>query len=863
MNRMLINATQREELRVALVDGQRLYDLDIESPGREQRKSNIYKGRITRIEPSLEAAFVDYGADRQGFLPFKEVAREYFSESAQEKGGRATIAEALREGQELVVEIEKEERGNKGAALTTFVSLAGRYLVLMPNNPRAGGVSRRVEGKDRTEMREALSGLEVPAGMGLIVRTAGVGRQVEELQWDLNYLLHLWDAISRSAEARPAPFLIFQDSNIIIRAIRDYLRPDINEIIVDNERVHEQARGFMQQVMPENLRRLKLYTDRVPLFSRYQIESQIESAFTREVKLPSGGSISIDHSEALTAIDVNSARATKGADIEDTALNTNLEAVDELARQLRIRDLGGLIVIDFIDMGPSKNQRKVENRMHEALKMDRARVQLGRISRFGLMEMSRQRLRPSLGESSHMVCPRCSGCGSVRTVHSLALSILRLLEEEAMKDGTARVVAQTPVDVATFLLNEKRRAIEEVQTRNDVTIVVVPNMNLETPHYSIERVRRADVSEETERPVSYEMVEAVEESAETGEPRMRAPDEPAVRAIDRPPPAPARQPAPPSDAEMSATTAAVAAAAPAVNNGLLRRVWRALVGTGENAVPASAANDAPGESAPVAAPVNPPEAAPANTAGAAQPRQPGRGNDGRSRHERGRGQRREGGERRDGRRDGGQNRDRGERPQRSESTERPEQNEPRNRQDGQSRDPNRQRSRRGQRSRNSGEPGTTPSTDATAPTGAEPTSPPTASPAAGDAADTSDNPAAGGEAQTRDNNGGDGTERPRRQHQQRPPKERAPRDASDPSAPPSQPPAQHGGNGAGEGPAHSAPETPAPRPAESAAAPAPQPTEARPAAEPKPEPARTPAPEVRPEPARAPATTDGGQGTGE
>ncbi|MCU0971837.1 MAG: Rne/Rng family ribonuclease, partial [Gammaproteobacteria bacterium] len=453
MKRMLINATQPEELRVAIVDGQKLYNLDIETPGREQKKANIYKGRITRVEPSLEAAFIDYGADRHGFLPLKEVARSYFAEPAQQGGGRVAIQDALREGQEVVVQIDKEERGTKGAALTTFISLAGRYLVLMPNNPRAGGVSRRIEGEDRSELREAMSQLEIPEDMGLIVRTAGVGKTKEELQWDLDYLLQLWRAIEESTRERKAPYLVYQESNVIIRSIRDYLRSDIGEIVIDDPEVCEQARDFVRQVMPQFLRKVRLYEDEVPLFSRYQIESQIESAFQREVRLPSGGSIVIDHTEALTCVDINSARATKGADIEETALQTNLEAADEVARQLRLRDLGGLFVIDFIDMTPSRNQREVENRLKEALKEDRARVQIGRISRFGLLEMSRQRLRPSLGEATQQLCPRCEGHGFVRGVESLGLSILRIIEEQALKDSTAKIVAQLPVDVATFLLN--------------------------------------------------------------------------------------------------------------------------------------------------------------------------------------------------------------------------------------------------------------------------------------------------------------------------------------------------------------------------------------------------------------------------
>ncbi|KAB7627698.1 ribonuclease E [Alkalilimnicola sp. S0819] len=506
---MLINATQPEELRVALVDGQSLYDLDIETPSREQKKANIYKGKITRVEPSLEAAFVQYGSERHGFLPFKEIARTYFQSNPDADPAKVSIKDVIKEGQEIVVQVDKEERGNKGAALTTFISLAGRYLVLMPNNPRAGGVSRRIEGDDRNEIREALRQLEVPEGMGLIVRTAGVGRSVEELQWDLDYLLQLWSAIQKAAEERPAPFLIYQESNVIIRALRDYLRADIGEILIDEPQVFQQAQDFVQQVMPYNLNKLKHYDDPVPLFTRYQIESQIETAFRREVRLPSGGAIVIDHTEALVSIDINSARATKGADIEETALNTNLEAADEVARQLRLRDLGGLVVIDFIDMGPNRNQREVENRLRDAVKADRARVQIGRISRFGLLEMSRQRLRSSLGESHQEVCSRCSGQGTVRSVESLALSVLRIVEEEAMKDKTGKVLAQLPVDVATFLLNEKRAAIAGVEERYGVDVILIPNKFMETPHYEVQRIRADDNS--TDERSSYKLAESKEE----------------------------------------------------------------------------------------------------------------------------------------------------------------------------------------------------------------------------------------------------------------------------------------------------------------------------------------------------------------
>ncbi len=534
MKRMLFNATQPEELRVALVDGQRLYDLDIETTTREQKKSNIYKGKITRIEPSLEAAFVDYGAERHGFLPLKEISRSYFT-SVPEGGGRVQIKDVLKEGQELIVQVDKEERGNKGAALTTFISLAGRYLVLMPNNPRAGGVSRRIEGETRNELRQILSELIVPDDMGLIVRTAGVGKSVEELQWDLDYLVNLWHSIEKAGQERPAPFLIYQESNVIIRAIRDYMRPDIAEILIDEPRIYEQAREFVQQVMPHNLHKVKLYQDPVPLFSRYRVESQIESAFQREVRLPSGGSIVIDHTEALVSIDINSARATKGGDIEETALNTNLEAAEEIARQLRLRDLGGLVVIDFIDMNSSRNQREVEARLKESLKMDRARVQVGRISRFGLLEMSRQRLRPSLGESSQVVCPQCRGQGTIRSVESLSLSILRIIEEEAMKEKTGRVIAQLPVEVATFLLNEKRQIISGIEERLGINVTLIPNEQLVTPHYEVTRLRVDEARQATGGKPSYQLAEKVDSKTRLSETiaSFQAPtvEQPAVKAV--------------------------------------------------------------------------------------------------------------------------------------------------------------------------------------------------------------------------------------------------------------------------------------------------------------------------------------------
>ncbi|MCE9687503.1 ribonuclease E [Shewanella sp. AS16] len=506
MKRMLINATQSEELRVALVDGQQLYDLDIESPGHEQKKSNIYKGKITRVEPSLEAAFVDYGADRHGFLPLKEIGREYFPKGYSFQG-RPNIKEVVREGQEVIVQIDKEERGNKGAALTTFISLAGSYLVLMPNNPRAGGISRRIEGDERTELKEAMADLEVPAGMGLIVRTAGVGKESTELKWDLKVLMHHWTAIKEASETKGAPFLIHQESNVIVRAIRDYLRRDVGEILIDHPRIFEDAKQHIALVRPDFVDRVKLYEAEVPLFTHFQIESQIESAFQREVRLPSGGSIVIDPTEALTSIDINSARATKGGDIEETALNTNLEAADEIARQLRLRDLGGLVVIDFIDMTPVRHQREVENRLRDAVHHDRARVQLGRISRFGLMEMSRQRLRPSLEESAAHLCPRCHGQGTIRSTESLALSILRLMEEEAIKENTSQIEAIVPVDVAAFLLNEKRKAIRITEQRHDVEVYVIPDSHMMTPEYRVVRHRSDDEVTEssykrTERPES-------------------------------------------------------------------------------------------------------------------------------------------------------------------------------------------------------------------------------------------------------------------------------------------------------------------------------------------------------------------------
>ncbi|MFV0449681.1 MAG: ribonuclease E [Vibrio sp.] len=576
MKRMLINATQKEELRVALVDGQRLFDLDIESPGHESKKANIYKGRITRIEPSLEAAFVDYGAERHGFLPLKEIAREYFPEGYTYQG-RPSIKEVLKEGQEVIVQIEKEERGSKGAALTTFISLAGSYLVLMPNNPRAGGISRRIEGDERTELKSALSTLELPQGMGLIVRTAGVGKNGEELEWDLNVLLNHWAAIKQASDSNPAPFLIHQESNVIVRAIRDYLRRDIGEILIDSNTIYERALDHIRLVRPDFVNRVKKYEGEVPLFSHFQIESQIESAFQREVRLPSGGSIVIDPTEALTSIDINSARATKGGDIEETALNTNLEAADEIARQLRLRDLGGLVVIDFIDMTPVRHQREVENRLRDAVRLDRARVQIGRISRFGLLEMSRQRLSPSLAEASHHICPRCSGTGVVRDNESLALSVLRLIEEEALKDNTSQVLAVVPVSIASYLLNEKRRSISHIERIQEVRITIVPNSDMETPHFEVVRVREGEEHEI----LSYlipKKLEALKEAEgkETSEQDFRPKriEEPALKGFASPAQsAPTPAPAPVAKAKVETTVETPTAEQ---KPGLVSRFFKAL-----------------------------------------------------------------------------------------------------------------------------------------------------------------------------------------------------------------------------------------------------------------------------------------------
>jgi len=571
MKRMLINATQAEELRVAIVDGQSLYDIDIEQPAKEQKKSNIYKGRIFRIEPSLEAAFVEYGGGRHGFLPLKEISRDYFQAGVDHN--KAGIRELLKEGQEIVVQVDKEERGNKGAALTTFISLAGRYMVLMPNSPSAGGVSRRIEGEDRAALKDALDKLNIPDDMGVIIRTAGVGRDAEELQWDLDYLLNVWRAIAEAALSKPAPFLIYQESRLIVRALRDYLRADIGEILVDTEEMYEHAREFMQQVMPQTLRKLKHYKDDIPLFNRFQIESQIEGAYERNVRLPSGGSIVVDQTEALTAVDVNSSRATKGSDIEDTAFQTNLEAAEEVARQLRLRDLGGLVVIDFIDMASNKHQREVENRLTNALKYDRARVQVGRISRFGLLEMSRQRLRPSLGESSQIVCPRCDGHGRMRSVESLSLSIIRVAEEHAMKENTGQVLVQAPVEIANYLLNEKRSALREIEKRHEAPIVIVADEQLHTPHYTVTRLRENELGEESNKP-----------SYQRGTPRklpvhaltkgqLNIPP-PAVTQVKHTAPAPVRAEAEPVAAPAPAPVAA--APAPAASGGVvgwLKRIF--------------------------------------------------------------------------------------------------------------------------------------------------------------------------------------------------------------------------------------------------------------------------------------------------
>ncbi len=600
MKRMLINATQPEEVRVALVDGQRLYDLDIENRDREQKKASIYKARITRVEPSLEAAFVDFGSERHGFLPLKEIARQYFKESATDKGdngGRMMIQELVSEGQQILVQVDKEERGTKGAALTTFISLAGRYLVLMPNNPRAGGISRRIEGDDRDELREALGQLEIPQGMGVIVRTAGVGRSAEELQWDLDYLMQLWESIQKAEAEEKAPTLIYQENNVIVRAIRDNLRKDVGEVLIDGKEAFEEARTFIEQVMPQYADKVKFYADSIPLFSRYQIESQIEMAFQHTLRLPSGGSLVIDPTEALVSIDINSARATKGADIEETALNTNLEAAEEIARQLRLRDVGGLIVIDFIDMSSTKNQRAVENKMREALDADRARVQVGRISRFGLLEMSRQRLRPSLDDLTTEVCPRCSGQGRIRDVRSLALAILRVMEEEALKERSSIIRALVPLNIAAYLLNEKRGDVYQIEQRTGAHLMIIPNVNLETPHYEVQRIRDDQVAEESAS-MSYDLTAVGEQEVELEMPKEPSPvaRQAAVAAVaprqPAPRPRPEHSPAPGTPAAVPDAPAAPAAPAAAAREastavqasqpraGLLKRISATLFGAG-------------------------------------------------------------------------------------------------------------------------------------------------------------------------------------------------------------------------------------------------------------------------------------------
>ncbi len=587
MKRMLINASQPEELRVALVDGQRLYDLDIENRTKEQKKANIYKGVITRVEPSLEAAFVNFGSERHGFLPLKEISREYFKKAPAENKGRVRIQDVISEGQEIIVQVDKEERGNKGAALTSFISLAGRYMVLMPNNPRAGGISRRIEGDERNQLRDAMRGLAIPDGAGVIVRTAGIERTTEELQWDLDYLMQLWNNIASEAKQTRAPHFLFQESNVIIRAIRDYLRPDIGEVIVDTQEAYQLAAAFIQQVMPNYHSRVRFYQDNIPLFNRYQIENQIETAFLREVKLPSGGSIVIDITEAMVSIDINSSRATKGSDIEETALNTNLEAADEIARQLRLRDIGGLLVIDFIDMLSSKNQRLVEERMRVALEVDRARVQVGRISRFGLLEMSRQRLRPSLEEMTFKICPRCMGQGTIRGTRSIALSILRLVEEEAQKENSAEIHAVTPVPVATFLLNEKRAEIQAIEKRNKLRVIILPNPEMETPHFEVTRIRDQDEGAAGE--YSYRLAEAVvnEENSELIRPEPIAPlPLPAVQRIAPSSPAPAAsQPS----GNVAPAPAVEVVSTPVAKTGLFRRALNALLGSSAAAPAADAA----------------------------------------------------------------------------------------------------------------------------------------------------------------------------------------------------------------------------------------------------------------------------------
>ncbi len=593
MKRMLVNAVQEEELRVALVDGQKLYDLSIEIPSKEQKKSNIYKGRITRVEPSLEAAFVDYGAQRHGFLPLKEVSKEYFR-SQPAAGGRLNIKDLLQEGQELIVQVEKEERGNKGAALTTFISLAGRFLVLMPNNPRAGGVSRRIEGEERDQMREAMSGLSIPEGMGAIVRTAGVGRSTEELQWDLNNLKAAWEAIVQANDARPAPFLIFQESDAVTRGLRDYFSDDVGECLIDQPEAFQKAQEYMQRFMPPDAqRKLKLYDDPVPLFTRYQIESQIESAYSHKVTLPSGGSLVIDHTEALVAIDINSARSTRAGDIEATARNTNLEAAEEIARQLRLRDIGGLVVIDFIDMESTANQRAVEDCLRDAVKMDRARIQMGRLSRFGLLELSRQRLRPALSETTHIHCPRCNGLGTIRGVESMSLALLRLIGEEARKERTGRVIAQVPVDVATYLMNEKREWLSQIESRDRVSLVIVPNPHMQTPAYSLRRIRDDEKELPENTTASYQIAEqpALDDSNignRDKKPQTEAPVVPSILSS-------AAAPMPVAAPESSEPAAPAAPLVMPEKPGIFVRLWRFFFGRGSTPPEAAAAPKAVSE----------------------------------------------------------------------------------------------------------------------------------------------------------------------------------------------------------------------------------------------------------------------------
>jgi ribonuclease E len=690
MKRMLVNATQEEELRVALVDGQKLFDLSIELPSREQKKANVYKGRISRIEPSLEACFVDYGAQRHGFLPLKEVSKEYFRQQAQ--GNRMNIRELLSEGQDLIVQVEKEERGTKGAALTTFVSLAGRFLVLMPNNPRAGGVSRRIEGEDRDQMREVMNQLQIPDGMGAIVRTAGVGRSVEELQWDLNNLKTQWEQIAAASNDKPAPFLVFRESDAVTRAMRDYLSDDIGEVLVDDEAAFQKAQEYMQRFMPQEAqRRLKMYVDDIALFTRFQIESQIESAYAHKVQLPSGGSIVIDYTEALVSIDINSARATRGSDIETTALNTNVEAADEISRQLRIRDIGGLIVIDFIDMESTKNQREVEDRLRDAVKMDRARIQIGRLSRFGLLEMSRQRLRPSLGESSHIVCPRCVGIGSIRSIESMTLSILRLIGEELRKDRTSRVIAQVPVDVATYLFNEKREWLRQLEDKSEIELIIVPNANMQTPDYTIRRVREDELELPENKQLSYLMPTAATVSEPvTARDKKPAAEAPAVATFLPTTSAPIIVHAPPSEAPPAA---AAAQQAPSGVVGWFKRLF------------------APDSPAPAAVPTEAQQAAvaarPASSSSGGARDHSQRRRDGRRDHSRQRSHA-DSGPRRDGRSGGGDNRDRSDnrdRPDRGESRdggnriESRDRNEGRDRNDGRDRNRGRDGGRDGGRSR--------------------------------------------------------------------------------------------------------------------------------------------------------------------